>query len=183
MGQNTVEWGKSLLRSLTQGKSLQQGDPALYVCATDILTGQRVVLNTGDAAEAVYASAAIAGMLPPLDKDPYLLVDGAYSDLAPVDVARQSGIECVIAVDPSNTNPTKIPSNGLQAMLRGIDICQYEHANLRYRLADLVIQPRFSRSIGTLDFEYKRDSIAAGAIAIRRAIPKLRHILNLASKK
>ena len=68
-------------------------------------------------------------------------------------------------------------------MLRGIDICQYEHANLRYRLADLVIQPRFSRSIGTLDFEYKRDSIAAGAIAIRRAIPKLRHILNLASKK
>ena len=141
------------------------------------------MLNTGDAAEAVYASAAIAGMLPPLDKDPYLLVDGAYSDLAPVDVARQSGIECVIAVDPSNTNPTKIPSNGLQAMLRGIDICQYEHANLRYRLADLVIQPRFSRSIGTLDFEYKRDSIAAGAIAIRRAIPKLRHILNLASKK
>ncbi len=56
-----------------------------------MLSGQRVVFGKGDATDYVYSSAALAGILPPLVDDPYVLMDGAYSDIAPVDVARATG--------------------------------------------------------------------------------------------
>jgi NTE family protein len=134
-----------------------------------MLSGQRVVFGKGDATDYVYSSAALAGILPPLVDDPYVLMDGAYSDIAPVDVARATGAEVVIAVDPSQRENATGPKNGLQAMMRSIEVCQYEHARLRFEQADFVIRPAFSQTIGTLEFRQKRHCIAAGAVATRRA--------------
>jgi NTE family protein len=67
--------------------------------ACDILTGKRVVLQTGSLARAVCASAAIPGLFPPVELDDWLLVDGGVVDNLPVDVARELGADYVIAVD------------------------------------------------------------------------------------
>jgi NTE family protein len=67
--------------------------------ACDILTGERVVLQTGLLARAVCASAAIPGLFPPVELDDRLLVDGGVVDNLPVDVARELGADYVIAVD------------------------------------------------------------------------------------
>ena len=169
VGARTETWGRSVLSGLTKGKNLQDGRIPAFVCATDMLSGQRVVFGKGDATDYVYSSAALAGILPPLVDDPYVLMDGAYSDIAPVDVARATGAEVVIAVDPSQRENATGPKNGLQAMMRSIEVCQYEHARLRFEQADFVIRPAFSQTIGTLEFRQKRHCIAAGAVATRRA--------------
>jgi NTE family protein len=67
--------------------------------ACDILTGERVVLQSGSLARAVCASAAIPGLFPPVELDDWLLVDGGVVDNLPVDVARELGADYVIAVD------------------------------------------------------------------------------------
>jgi len=178
-GERTTCWGRGVLKRLTNGRNLQDGRIPLYISATDILTGKRVVKTKGDAVDAVYASSALAGVLPPLRDGNLLLVDGAYVDIAPIDLARNTGAECVIAVDPSQQETSSEPENGIQAMLRSVEICQLEHANIRFREADLVIRPQFSRTVGTLEFETKRDCIAAGARAVRNLDGELQQLLAL----
>lgn len=178
VGAPAETWGRSVLSSLTQGKNLEDGRIPIFVCATDMLTGKRVVFGKGNAADYIYASAALAGILPPLVDGPHVLMDGAYADIAPVDVARATSAEIVIAVDPSQRENTIGPKNGMQAMLRSIEVCQYEHARLRFAQADLVIQPEFGQSIGTLEFGLKRHCIAAGAVATRRAYGDIETLLN-----
>ncbi|MFV2033639.1 MAG: patatin-like phospholipase family protein [Halocynthiibacter sp.] len=176
-GARTENWGRSVLRSLTMGKNLQDGHIPVFVSSTDMLSGKRVVRDRGLAADYVYASAALAGILPPFIDGPHVLMDGAYADIAPIDVARKTGVDAVIVVDPAQQDTTIPPSNGIQAMLRSVEICQNEHARLRFGQADLVITPEFGQSIGVLDFQHKRHCIAAGIFAVRRAAGEIRECL------
>lgn len=178
VGARTETWGRNVLTDLTKGKNLQDGRIPIFVCATDMLSGQRVVFDEGRATDCVYSSAALAGILPPLVHADHILMDGAYADIAPVDVARAAGVEAVIAVDPSQRENTTGPKNGLQAMMRSIEVCQYEHARLRFAQADLVIRPAFTQTIGTLEFRLKRHCIAAGAVATRRANDEIEKLLD-----
>lgn len=67
--------------------------------ATDLLTGDKVVLDQGNLALAMRASMSVPAVFDPVDLDGYLLVDGGISDNLPVDVARSLGADIVIAVD------------------------------------------------------------------------------------
>lgn len=177
-GARAETWGRSILSGLTKGKNLEDGRVPVYVCATDMLSGERVVYSKGHAVDYVYASAALAGILPPLVQDPHVLMDGAYADIAPIDIARATGAEVVIAVDPSQPETTTGPKNGVEAMLRSVEVCQNEHARLRFAQADLVIRPRFAQTVGTLEFRFKRHCIAAGAVAARSAHARIASLLD-----
>jgi len=52
-GARTETWGRSVLSGLTKGKNLQDGRIPAFVCATDMLSGQRVVFGKGDATDYV----------------------------------------------------------------------------------------------------------------------------------
>lgn len=169
---------KGLLRRLTLGKTLGQADPPVSVIATDLCAGSRVTLDSGDAAEVAYASAALAGVFPPVQRDGMCLADGGYSDLMPVDVARSLGQETVVVVDPDLHAPDWSPTNGLQALIRSVEVSQQMQVRLHGREADLVLRPRPTKPITTLGFEYKRDAIAAGLREVRAFGPALREVLH-----
>lgn len=155
------------LGSLTLGKDLARGRIPVAVCSTDLVTGQRVSLASGDAADAVYASSALAGVLPPHEREGRLLVDGAYADLAPIDVARAFEPSIVVAVDPGQDRFTGEVRSGFQALVRALEICHRRHALLRFADADLVLRPAFRRAIDVLDFDARRECVAAGVRAVR----------------
>ena len=67
--------------------------------ATDIITGEKVVLARGDLTEAILASMAVPGVFAPVEIDGRLLVDGGVSDNLPVSVARELGAGRVVASD------------------------------------------------------------------------------------
>jgi len=142
-----------MLQELTGGRSLNDGRIPLAVSATDLASGRRHVMRTGNAAEAIYASIALAGILPPLPRGRRLLADGAYADIAPVDVARAFGNPVVIAVDPGQALASARIRHGYQALIRAMEVCQLRHADARFAQADMVLCPDFRRLIGTLDFE------------------------------
>ncbi|HSH75662.1 MAG TPA: patatin-like phospholipase family protein, partial [Longimicrobiales bacterium] len=60
-----VEAGRNALRALLGRADLAEGRVPVAVSATDLLSGERVVIRSGPAAEAVYASSALAGVFPP----------------------------------------------------------------------------------------------------------------------
>jgi NTE family protein len=64
---------RRLLRTHLRFSDLESAATPLHVAATDLLTGEGVLLSSGDAIEAILASSAIPGVLPPV------VVDGGHS--------------------------------------------------------------------------------------------------------
>ena len=166
VGQPTADWGRAVLSDLTLNKPLEAGRIPIFATATDIVSGERVTFGSGPATDALYASAALAGILPPAEIDGRILVDGGYCDLAPVDVVRDAGADLVIVIDAATNLVQQRPSNGVQAMIRALEICQNEHTQLRFKSADLVIRPVIDPPVGVLEFRHKRRCAAAGTRAI-----------------
>jgi NTE family protein len=67
--------------------------------ATDISTGNVVVLDSGSLATALRASMSIPGVFPPVELDEFSLVDGGAVANLPIGVALDLGAENVVAVD------------------------------------------------------------------------------------
>jgi len=96
--------GKKLdltLRALTLGSANDfDAFPIPFrAVATDVETGEKVVLGKGDLARVLRASMAIPVAFAPVEIDGRLLADGGMSGNLPVDVARRMGADVVIAVN------------------------------------------------------------------------------------
>lgn len=70
--------------------------------ATDLVTGEAVVLSSGSLADALRASMSVPGVFAPVRIDGRILVDGGMSNNLPVSVVREMGADLVIAVDISS---------------------------------------------------------------------------------
>lgn len=75
--------------------------------ATDLETGEQVVIGDGNLAEAIRASMSIPGVYAPVTRDGRLLIDGGIANNLPVSVARSMGADVVIAVDITDPLMTK----------------------------------------------------------------------------
>jgi len=74
--------------------------------ATDMRSGEMVVLDRGDLALAMRASMAVPGVFSPVNMDGRILGDGGLTRNVPVDIARQTCADVVIAVAVPNPEPT-----------------------------------------------------------------------------
>ncbi|WP_372986482.1 patatin-like phospholipase family protein [Marinobacter sp.] len=92
-----------ILNELTRNAALVEDFDRLAIpfraVATDLGTGEQVVIGRGNLAEAVRASMSIPGVYAPVELDGRLLVDGGVANNLPVSVARDMGAEVIIAVD------------------------------------------------------------------------------------
>jgi NTE family protein len=74
--------------------------PIPFRCvATDMQSGDRVVLRDGSLPRAVRASMAIPGVFTPVEINGHVLADGGMVENIPVQVAREMNADAVIAVD------------------------------------------------------------------------------------
>ncbi len=67
--------------------------------ATDIVSGEEVVIRSGDVIEAVRASISVPGIFTPVRSNGHILVDGGLTNPVPVSAVRAMGADIVIAVD------------------------------------------------------------------------------------
>ena len=88
---------KLIAQNLTFSQ-IQDAPIPLRVITTDLLSGQEVVLSTGDAFDAILASTAIPGLLPPVPWNEMALVDGGLADNAAISVAVEAGADRVFVL-------------------------------------------------------------------------------------
>tara|TARA_R110002096_G_scaffold45920_3_gene122779 strand:+ start:1298 stop:3541 length:2244 start_codon:yes stop_codon:yes gene_type:complete len=70
--------------------------------ATDIERGTPVILDQGDLGLAIFSSMSIPALLPPVEVEGRLLVDGGVANNLPIDLVRKMGAEIIIVVDVSS---------------------------------------------------------------------------------
>ncbi len=159
----------------------------LAVTATDIRRHKLVVLDEGDLISAVLATSALPVVLPPVERNGLVLVDGGLLNNVPFDVAYARGATYVIAVDLTNaapyaTNKAQMPLStgrftrvlrwtqlyGAWQVLNAVmDIITEQSLQMRLALTrpDVLIQP-FIDTIGILDFHRLEEGVAAGRTAV-----------------
>jgi len=100
---------RRLIRRLTEFDRIEDAPVRLAVTATDALTGDAVVLTQGPVEDALAASAAIPGLLPPVEIDGRRLVDGSLSAPCPVLQALALGADEVYMITTDTTPRVRLP--------------------------------------------------------------------------
>lgn len=171
---------ENLLRSYVARARMQPDFDKLPIpfraVATDMLSGQMVVLESGDLATAMRASMAIPGAFSPVVTDQYILSDGGMVRNIPVDVARQLCADVVIVV---NLVEPPVPREKLQtaAQLASRSNGVMIEANERAQLATLtnrdVLIDVHMGDITTSSFERVPETVPLGEAAARGAAARL----------
>ncbi len=96
-------------------RNLQDASLPLHIVATDIITGDSVVLSEGSTAEAIVASTAIPGAFTPVYYRDHYLADGAISSNTPIRVAIQKGARRLIILPTGHACANDAPPVGAVA--------------------------------------------------------------------
>ena len=145
--------------------------------ATDIETGEAVVLDRGSVSRAMRASMSVPGGMAPVEIDGRLLVDGGIANNLPIDLARKVCADVVIAVNIS-TPPLKRAELTSALTVAAQLINFLGKVNVEEQLKSLVsrdvlIAPDLG-DISAASFERSADAIRIGEEATRRLADSLR---------
>jgi NTE family protein len=144
--------------------------------ATDIETGQMVVLDRGDPANAMRASMSVPGVFAPVEIDGRLLVDGGLVRNLPVDVARALGAQRIIAVNVGGGLLKRDQLEtllGVSAQMINILMEQNVRASLdQLTPEDVLIAPELG-DYSSADFQHSVSTIPIGEAAARKMADRL----------
>jgi NTE family protein len=144
--------------------------------ATDLSTGEPVVMRAGDLTTAMRASLSAPGVFSPVEREGRLLVDGGIAENLPIDVAREMHVDVLIVVDvgfplsprQQLAGPAAISNQMLAILIRRES--QRQLATLTPR--DIVITPDLGDA-SSFDFRIVRRAIDIGAQASREIAGRL----------
>jgi len=140
----------------------------LHVVATDVRSGEEVVLSAGDPVDAILASAAIPAVFPSVRIDGRDLIDGGVADNAAVSHAVALGADVVYvlptgyacALDDAPSSPLSSALHALTLLIEQrliLEVAHFaEHTDIR------VLPPLCPLSVGSTDFRH-------GALLVERA--------------
>ncbi len=172
------------------GGDIKFGDLTIpFACvATDIETGEEIVIDRGSVVDALRASISIPGIFTIVRREGRYLVDGGLTTPVPVETVRRMGADFIIAV---NVNPdvadrlhrpdrrparTGREPNIFQVMMQSVYITTYSLARASLLAADCVIEPELI-DIGAGDFKRARELITRGREAAQAAVAGLKEKL------
>ena len=96
-------------------RNLQEAKVPVHIVATDIISGDSVVLSEGPAVEAIVASTAIPGAFSPVYYRHLFLADGAISSNTPVKIAVKKGARRLIILPTGHACANERPPVGALA--------------------------------------------------------------------
>jgi NTE family protein len=147
--------------------------------ASDLETGDTVVLKSGRLADAARASMSVPGVFPPVEVNGRFLADGGIVRNLPVDVVREMGADIIIAVDVGQNLPSREELGSPMAIMNQmVDIMIKE--NVKAQIDELEKNDVFIRpDLGTIssgDFKRGKEAIERGLQAARKKEAELRRL-------
>ena len=148
--------------------------PIPFACvATNIETGQPVVLDSGFLPDAIRASMAIPTVFTPIKIDNKLLVDGGLVRNFPVEDVRDMGAEFVIGVDVGSSIRSADSLNTFfDIIMQSIFFQDFFSKEAQYKLCDAIVKPDVN-TFSLLGFGEAREIIDRGEAAARLVLPQL----------
>jgi NTE family protein len=175
-GQKLNQTLRRLTMPIAQITDFDQLPTPFRAVATDLETGEAVIMGHGDLTSAMRASLSAPGVFSPVERAGRLLVDGGLSKNLPIDVAREMGVDALIVVDVGfplltreKLNSAPVISNQMLAILLRRDSVQQKRS-LGER--DIVIDPALGDA-SSFDFGIVKRAIRTGEEAALAVTQKL----------
>jgi len=137
--------------------------PIPFLCiATDLETGNQVVLEKGILAEAIIASGALPTLYNPIEINGRLLIDGGVVNNYPVEELTSRGITVIIGVDVQEGLKNRTQLNDVTAVLSQINnFSMIEKMEEKKRLTTIYINPEV-KGYSVVSFEKGIEIIQKG---------------------
>ncbi|MFA5870800.1 MAG: patatin-like phospholipase family protein [Candidatus Paceibacterota bacterium] len=161
-----------------RGIKIQDTKIPFSAIATDVETGDEIVLREGDLLNAIKASTALPLVFPPIRIDERLLMDGGFVNPVPADVVRGMGAECIIAVDVSSKwvnleKETSLNPMRVYSMLpHALSIVEYQLARTVLKEADVILRPSVL-GYRWNDFEFGKEFMRLGTKETREHMEEI----------
>jgi NTE family protein len=151
---------RRLIAPNLESEQLEDMAIPLHVVAVDVLTGEELLLSRGPVLDAVLASAAVPAVLPPVEWNDRMLVDGGVANNTPLSHAIELGAEriyvlptgqgCALDEAPRGALAMALHAIGLLTQRRLIEDIERHRADCHL----IVLPPPCPLSIQPIDFSH-----------------------------
>ncbi|WKK65793.1 patatin-like phospholipase family protein [Lutimonas zeaxanthinifaciens] len=175
-GQNAFNIFSQLTEHVHEVNDFSELDIPFFCIATNLETGEEVVMDKGFLPEAIRASGAFPGLLTPVKVDGKVLVDGGIVDNFPVEKMRNKGVDYIIGVNVSSglkdiENIKTLPEILLQ--IAGFQM--YNQWDDKIDESDLYIRPDLEE-FTTFSFDESEEILRRGEEAMNKVEDQLKDI-------
>ena len=158
--------------------------PIPFFCmATDIETGEEIILNKGIFPQALVASSSVPSIFYPIEIEERLLVDGGVTNNYPVEKLKELGAEYIIGVDVQEALKDRKELQGITTIFGQIsNFNTQSQMKSKRQLTNVYIKPEI-KGYTVLSFENGKKIIENGEYATRNFLSELMKFENKAYRK
>ncbi|MCX6826949.1 MAG: patatin-like phospholipase family protein [candidate division Zixibacteria bacterium] len=142
---------------------------------TDIVSGEKVVLDRGNLADAMRSTMAFPLVYTGVESGNRILMDGGMLDPIPVDVVREMGVDVALII-AVNTSSDLLPKDGIKNPIdianQVTSVMTMDKRQAGLKNADVVIAPEISGYLSG-DFDKASELMEQGYQAGQRALPQI----------
>ena len=182
-GQNVFNLLSQLTEHVHEIKDFSKLPIPFFCIATDLETGDEVILDKGSLPEAIRASGSFPGLLSPVKIDDKVLVDGGIVNNYPIEELKAKGVDYIIGVDVMGKllDESKLSSAVLiLGQIAGFQV--YKNIKEKAKLTDIYLQPDIS-DYNDFSFEKVDEIIQTGEVAAREQLEQIKLIAAKQKKK
>jgi NTE family protein len=168
---------ESFVEQTIKIKKVEDTKIPFYPIATDLNTGETIILEKGSLGKAIRASSSIPGIFTPVNFGNRMLVDGGVTNNLACDIAkRDKGADIVIAVNLLKDIKDYDMGSVVDIIAQSVNIMMHENNKTKLNYADVLIEPD-TKGVSIFDFTQKKRLMEEGMRATRAAIPKIRELI------
>lgn len=172
-GQNAFNIFSQLTEHVHEVNDFSELSIPFFCIATNLETGEEVVMDKGFLPEAIRASGSFPGLLTPVTVDGEVLVDGGIVDNFPVEKMKEKGVDYIIGVNVSGGLKDIENLNSLPEILMQIAGFQmYSKWDHKIQMSDLYIRPELD-DFTTFSFDQSEEIIKRGELAMLKVMDTL----------
>lgn len=168
---------QKLLDQMMGGASIENLNLPYGAVAVDLVSGEEVWLTKGNLARACQASSAIPPFFKPTQIDGKMLVDGAFRNAVPADLAKKLGADVVIGINLCAERPNNYDIKAsLDELYKDNGVPIGDRSRGGYDYCEVMLEPNLS---GYTSVDYKRlDQIElVGYEQARAKMPEIKALL------
>ena len=175
-GQNTFNMLSKLTLHVNDIEHFSDLPIPFFCMATNIETGQPVLLDKGSLAQAVKASGAFPSLFQPVVIDNQLLIDGGVTNNYPIYELKERGVDIVIGVDVQDGLSNRIDLSSAPEILFQINNFRtINDMKTKSKKTDIYIKPDIS-DYNVVSFDYGKQIVKNGEIAAKLKTSKLKDL-------
>ncbi|QXP80328.1 MULTISPECIES: patatin-like phospholipase family protein [Winogradskyella] len=178
-GQNVYNLLYQLMLPVDDISDFSQLPIPFFCVATDMETGESLIMDKGKLAEAVTASGALPSLFQPVVIGGDVLIDGGVTNNFPVEELRAKGMDVIIGVDVQDPlKDRESLKSALDILLQINNFRTIDAMKTKAKLVDIYIKPDIS-NFSVISFDEGKDIITHGEIAAKTQLAKLHELKSI----